>query len=321
MYNKIRYFFYLVVLIALPFFITKGAGKPMIQKTQAPLLAHTIIDAQGNPTPVLLNLFRLVPPQGLDLHQAPSLKEIVAATQADWLRGADAQRWHVQEKITQNREAIIKNLHDIKLFEKIVPGKKIYSYCLILGSTASNVRKRLSYVLNLWQQGVRFEQLIFLGGDRPLDPEKETIGVLLDRTNLDLPIRSSWEQPLNLPTTETGAMQLVFSQAELPEGFENVAVTFINSPMKQRPDGTLTRPTTGDTIDLWLSTNPLPGSCLFISHQPYVGYQDSVVRTLMPKDFPVETVGNEGTETNISVLLDNIARWLYQENIRLQKKN
>lgn len=84
----------------------------------------------------------------------------------------------------------------------------------------------------------------------------------------------------------------------------------------------LVRPTTGDTVDSWLQSNLISGSCLVISNNPYVGYQDSVVRTLLPNDFKIETVGNKcSLSVVIAVYLDNLVRWLYQEQKRLSENS
>ena len=84
-------------------------------------------------------------------------------------------------------------------------------------------------------------------------------------------------------------------------------------------NGILKRPTTPDTVLDWLKIKPHPGLCLAISNQPYVLYQDSVLKTVLPPSFTVETIGEKMDETsyNVSLLLDNLARFLYQEAKRL----
>ena len=73
---------------------------------------------------------------------------------------------------------------------------------------------------------------------------------------------------------------------------------------------------TADTFIDWLKQNPESGSCLVISNNPYIGYQDLVARTFLPSDFKIETVGSQGSGEKVSVYLDNLARWLYQEKQR-----
>jgi hypothetical protein len=92
--------------------------------------------------------------------------------------------------------------------------------------------------------------------------------------------------------------------------------------MQQAQNGTLRRPNTQDTIDEWLrSYNPQPGSILALSNQPYIGYQDAVLRKALPKTFDVETVGNAcSNNTKSTVIIDSLARWIYNEHLIAQKK-
>ena len=90
--------------------------------------------------------------------------------------------------------------------------------------------------------------------------------------------------------------------------------------MKVGKTGLAIRPNTGDTIIAWLKHNPKPGEILAISSQPYVQYQDAVLKTLIPHGFSTETIGpaTVGDSEAIAVNLDNVARILYQEQERLR---
>jgi len=50
------------------------------------------------------------------------------------------------------------------------------------------------------------------------------------------------------------------------------------------------RPTNGYTIE-WLKLNPIPGSCIAISNQPFVLYQQTVIKILLTYLFQVESFG------------------------------
>ena len=74
------------------------------------------------------------------------------------------------------------------------------------------------------------------------------------------------------------------------------------------------RPNTADTIKLWMHANPEPGLSLIISSQPYVHYQDAVLRAYLPAEFTLEVVGKKARSVvSDGKHLDNLARWLYQE--------
>lgn len=311
------------ILIVLPitFFITKGTATS-VESSYKPAqpLAHWILTEEGKPMQSLERLLTIIPLEqlkGIPADQI-TLQQLVDATQKEWLRKPGSERWQIEEKFPELRTKIIGALDEIGLFTEIKPSDKKYSYCLILGATVQRVRTRLAYAIALYNAGIHFDRIIFLGGQRPLDANIESAAMLVDPANGELSIRADWQQPAPLPTTEYGMMKLVYDQADMPAAFASIPVTFIDSPMQQKPDGTLARPTTGDTIKDWLATEPKTGSCLFISNQPYVGYQDAVARTFMPATFGVETVGPRVDKDDelVAVLLDTMARWLYQENVR-----
>ena len=67
--------------------------------------------------------------------------------------------------------------------------------------------------------------------------------------------------------------------------------------------------------------NPDPGSILAISDQPHCLYQHEVIKTYVPSTFNVETVGNGAAEnTSVALILDALARAIYQKHQQLSKK-
>ena len=275
-----------------------------------------LLNRDGSPKKPLLSLLNM-----LHIAHDGTLKTIVEATQKEWLRGSRKERWEIPEQYEEKREEIISGLEQLNCVYKISAEKKQYRYAIVLGALASRVRSRLAFLIDQWNSGVRFDELIFLGGTRPLHTKLENKELLLDSHNKELPFKKDWKLEGPLPKTEYEMIKMIFDQSDLPDELKkNVVVTFIDTPMQKKSDGTLRRPNTEDTIGSWLSENPKPGTCLVISNQPYVGYQDSVVRTLLPKDFYIETIGCEAYhDLPIVVHLDNITRWLYQERKRRNK--
>jgi len=89
-------------------------------------------------------------------------------------------------------------------------------------------------------------------------------------------------------------------------------------------------PTLQSTIRDWMATSPAPGSCLAISTQPFVGYQEAACKFLLSDQYPVEGVGPgtenvypsadldlEGQKTPypIAIYLVNFAKWLLYEHL------
>lgn len=315
MFKHARYFYAVIAA-----FLTVGLVMYTHQSHTAtqPLGRH-IIDAHGNPAPDLKELVKAVTGDSVD---NKSVQELVDFTQHDWLRKPGTERWQMQEiAALNNKDAVMVCFKKLELLNTIAPTKKVYDYCIVFGSAATSMRKRIAYAFALYKQGIICKRFVFLGGQRPLDPTQESKEILCDRTNNELPVRDSWQEPQEMPTNETELIKFLLDQTEIPASINPDDFVFVHAPMKTNPNGTPARPTTGDTMHHWLATNPAPGSCLFVSSQPYVGYQDSVARTFMPDTFTIETVGAQSVDTNdsISVLLDTVARWLYQENLRLKQ--
>ena len=94
-----------------------------------------------------------------------------------------------------------------------------------------------------------------------------------------------------------------------------IPIVFVDTPMQKTENNNLRRPNTRDTINEWLQKyNPHNGSILAISNQPFIGYQDAVLRNILPKGFSIETVGCENLENETTtIILDSLARWIYHE--------
>jgi len=251
-----------------------------------------------------------------------SLEDIVAVTQKKWLRKAGSERWEMPIRFEEKRNIVIPLLKDLQLVAKKVSQKKRYEYAIVLGALLPRVRSRLAYLVRCWKKGVRFKSIIVLAGERPLHKTCESNEGLFDSQNGILPFKENWTYVGALPKTEYEMAKVVFDQAKLPDSWEKeVDIVFVNAPMKRRKDGVLLRPNTNDTVKKWMDAKPKPGSCLVISNQPYIKYQDLVLKTLLPKTFHIETVGGKAYENlPLVIYLDSIARWLYLEKKRLEKE-
>ena len=274
------------------------------------IFASALVDKEGKITPSLLSLFEL-----LNIPHGGSLKEIAQSARANWWQLGE--RWNFKPRFPEKEAFIHDLLQEMGCFSAITASQKEYEYAFVLGSLASNVRKRIGALLDEWNRGVRWNKIIFLTGDRLLHPQKETFAVLTDAENKELPIRKNWVFCGSPPQTETEMMLLIWDQADLPKELRDLPIIAIDAP----PVSLRGRPTTETTISKWLKMNPSPGSCIAFSSQPFVGYQHAIFATLLPSSFSIETAGRGGgKEFPTSVLLDNIAKWLYWE-VRQQEKH
>lgn len=227
----------------------------------------------------------------LELGIAPS-DNLIEKTQEQWLRKSGQERWEQVEIDPAKRQFVLDWTKEQGLLSDWVPALRAYDKALILGATTSRMQARLDYLTQLWRQGVRFEEIVWLTGDRPLDPR---VDGLLDRCS-----------------NESEAARIVWEEAELPEGMREISVVFVAVPMR----GTI-RPTTADTIYAWLETAPPPCSALFVSDQPFCGYQFAVVKSILPERFEFDLIGHGADPSShpaaAAIILDSIARWIYQE--------
>ncbi len=243
---------------------------------------------------------------------------IVKATQQPQpeglMRAAGKERWEIENWPIENQKKLQSYLDNLGMRAALVPQKKQYEYAVILGATLPAMRARVAYLKKLWlEQGIRFNQLVFLTGQRPAAPN-ETKENVLDADNGQLSFKTDW-QLKEMPTNETEFARLIMEQSALPKEWQEITTTFVDTPPTVKKDGTTIRPTTPDTIKFWLdSYKPKPGSIIAISGQPHAHYQDATLRTYMPSEFQVETVGSaQSDQTTDAVVLDALARWIYQE--------
>ena len=274
-------------------------------------LLRALIDRHNNPTPALLKILTIMksPHNG-------TLPSITSTTQ-EWLRPAGKERWQTHDTFVPIHEHHLSPLFkELCLEQKIEPLQKSYDYALLLGGTVDDVRNRLAYLITLSNQGIRFGALVILTGQRQLDATLESHELLLHNTRDDLPSRQEFSFNGHFPETETEMITFILQQTDIPAVLHKIPHFLIDTPMQMGENGFLRRPNTQDTITQWLTKcNPHAGSILAVSNQPFVGYQNAVLRNNMPQGFTIETVGNayENNES-IATRLDALARWIYNEN-------
>ena len=200
----------------------------------------------------------------------PQNADIIVETQKHWLRKAGQERWELTELSPEQRIFVLDWAEKQGLFSPWKPASDAYDKALILGATTSRMQMRLDYLKELWFQGTRFNEIVWLTGDRPLDKRVDS---LTDRCS-----------------NESQAAHILWEETNLPEDMRKLPVIFIAVPMKTEGSA-LKRPNTDDTIVAWLKTNPEPCIALFVSDQPFCGYQFSAIKTCLPESVQFDLVG------------------------------
>jgi hypothetical protein len=216
--------------------------------------------------------------------------DVVEQTQEKWLRKPGQERWEMDELSDADRAFVFDWANRQALFSPWVPAALNFDNAVLLGASTHSMKVRVAYLVKLWTQGHRFNMIVWLTGERPLDP--------------------TYEEFTDHCYTEADAAQTIMAHSELPEEMRQLPILYIIAPMKEG-----NRPTRVDTVKDWLSMDSRPGSCLFISGQPFCMNDYAVMVRLLSSaiDFDVAGVGinPDRYKNGAAVLLDSIARYLY----------
>ncbi|MFK7826999.1 MAG: hypothetical protein AB8G05_22845 [Oligoflexales bacterium] len=252
-----------------------------------------------------------------------NLSQLNAYAQKHLLRPADKERWNVyDDQLTKShQEIIIKTLDEFGFFDEVTPElDQVYENVLILGASVGRMRSRVAFFNKLASQGLKYKKVYFLTGERPLDSRIESESILFEPGPNQI-FRKNWQRPKVAPSNESGGARLAWDQLI---GSKEKPI-FVDVPMNKDK-----RPSTIDTINTWLDKSPAHGKTLVISNNPYIPYQHAVVLGALIKkgfitanDGPILTTVGSGTKPDkerLRVLLDNVARTLYNEKIIWEAK-
>lgn len=297
--------------------------REMIAKHTNPTSWFVTVNAK--PTERLVKLLQL---DGL-YDPNDSLQEIVKKTQKAWLQGIQGQNNKErtdfkdsaqQEKISQVVESLVQELG---LYNAHTPALRKYKYGCCLGSFLDGIRGNLKELIDQWNEGVRFENLIFFTGERYLRNaagKEDDIEKLINPANSPLRIKNGWKMPKGAAyKTEYDLCKLIWDQTELPEDMRIALedkVTFVNAPA---PEGK-PRPGTKDCYNLWLKGSPDPGTMLAASHPLVWTYQQLAGQNILGDNYPLDISAKEVTpqmrqiykERLVSLIQDTVAKCLYE---------
>jgi hypothetical protein len=225
-----------------------------------------------------------------DVQDNLPLEEICLLLENQWLQ-AYIESWNMDLRFEDKYDQIFPFFEQLQYTNTIKASKEHYNYALVLGATKKVMEIRLNFLYEEWLRGVRFDRIVLLAGARDLNPAVEIY-------------------PEELKT-ENELLIYLFNRHPLKELAPYVV---IDSPKQMLENGTLRRPTTSSNIIDWLKSNPKPGSCLAVSTQPFLNYQESVIRYHLPSSFDIELIGPEvRRKYPLSNYLDLFAKQLKYE--------
>lgn len=272
--------------------------------------SRMIFDENYQPRVKLLQLLHDVEMESLNESER-AIVQINDWAQKNLLR--QGERWlQATDRFEELKPKIKPLLSELGFVDGIFPHFKDYQGALIHGALLPRVRLRLQYLVEQWKKGVRFSHVYFLSGERPLEDSQEKKEISKDYPKL-----------LEFPETECRMIQLVWEKSYIPEDMrKEVEVHFIDAPMKEDAKGKRSiRPTTDDTVEAWLETQPPLGRYLAVTNAPYINRQDLVVRAIASGEYGFDTVGSGASEhEKTAIFLDELARLIFQTKQQFFKK-
>ena len=124
-----------------------------------------------------------------------------------WLRKSGQERWEIAELSSNQRLLVFNWAKEQGLFDPWKPLCASYDKALIFGATTPRMKMRLDNLKQLWEEGIRFKEIVWLTGDRPLDPQ---VDHLLERCK-----------------NESEAAQILWEETDLPEEMGRLPVLFV----------------------------------------------------------------------------------------------
>lgn len=244
-----------------------------------------LINPDGTPSTSLQDLFSYFHIK----HDGTLLDMAKKAQQTWWWVPAD---YTAMNTSMPDIEPLIAHLELIE--SKTATRLQSYTYALVVGGFVGTIKARIGYLKMLWDQGIRFENIIFLTGQRPLESNTWDSKEEVCQDNLkNLPIKADWSFDSSVAyATEYDMVKIVYDQLNFPPDLQKIPVVFVNTPLQKNEHEESQPLFAGEEVECWLATHPLPGTCLAITNQPYVAILDAILHNRLPSSFgTVDTVG------------------------------
>lgn len=290
---KIKYFFLIFNLLIF------APGIAVIPKSD---FGYLIADEKTKLTQEIKEIVQITGIQPIP----QNLTDLTEITQKQWLRKPGTERWDIDPKKHQElQEKLNHYLNQLQLTTEIsLDNTFVPNYFLVMGGTAKTLKLRLSCAEHLLSSINCKPEIYILVGRRDVSAEeKEFLNNYPGSENIK---------------TEVEVARFFINKINLFPLLKSILNdnSIVDTPGKYNVENNqYQRPTTDDTVNEWLKSKPKPGKICAVSTAPFVQYQDAILRSLLPKDFSLVTIGPKDDRLmSVGLYLDNLARWIYAEN-------
>ena len=231
------------------------------------------------------------------------------------VRKEKQERWEVVAPNWMNKqpEIILRHLNTLGFTYLIAPREREFDAICILGATAPRMKERVEYAQGLLANDIQTKNIILLTGERyvkaGIDGPEDTLTALAQKYNL----------PNVSALTETHMLREIFETSPLSR--EGIKTYVIDTPA-----GELPRPTTQTTVEYlldWLKSHQAINNILFVTNQPYVKYQEAIIRTVLEakrSNLGYQVVGPAATTDQIKPLLEALGSYIWAQTPEVLKK-
>lgn len=234
-----------------------------------------------------------------------ALIAMVKETQAKFvIRQGAQERWETKPLawMHEETEKMVAALTTLGFITMVQPSKNQADLICLLGAAKGRMRDRMAFANNLLEQGVTADAIIMLTGERyvtaGVDGTEEELTALAKALHLE-----SWKK-----LTETDIAKDLYAHSDLQN--HGIAWYVIDTPK-----GDLPRPTTLTTtlaLMEWLHEHPEVHHIIFVSNQPYVLYQEAIIRPIIGDTVTFEMVGSAVEKaTNVPPIIEGLGSFLW----------
>jgi hypothetical protein len=290
-----------------------------------PSVDYELINQDGQVVDPLLKLLRL-----FNIKHTGTIESINQAMQESFIRKPGSERWDLKDaeldkEVRNEALALFQEMG----FMKEIPHSQISTdYFLLFGAALPRMEKRFKDFLEQYTAGnLQCSYIAWLGSIRKLQPnELETMKSTLG-THFEDFLKDEKVNKAETDLTEADVTRYLwntYATAELKSKFQEPQnLVFINST--DTTQGANNRPTTGPTIDTWLTEfKPAPGRCHGNVEKPYGIRMEKNLRLCLEKYSAQLSDTTEkfsitwnspaaNPELLLSIYKDELARSFYQE--------